>query len=119
MTDEIKNKEISPNFSVRIDIACADKKLAFTGEGDKETSELFFSVLKRLSQRMQKSEYLTELKTILITLNAENDFIDSLDKNINNRNKLLNNLDKANALSVTDKKKHKKIVIIQSLFEKK
>lgn len=60
MTDEIKNKEISPNFSVRIDIACADKKLVFTGEGDKETGELFFCVLKRLSQRMEKSQALTE-----------------------------------------------------------
>ena len=60
MTDKIKNKEISPNFSVRIDIACADKKLVFTGKGDEETGELFFSVLKRLAQRMQKSEYLVE-----------------------------------------------------------
>lgn len=59
MSDEVKVKQISPAFSVRIDIADAERKLAFTGEGDKETAELFFRTLKRLSERMENAQSFT------------------------------------------------------------
>ncbi|MBE5945312.1 MAG: AAA family ATPase [Lachnospiraceae bacterium] len=88
-------------------------KKAMEAEFDERISLLGIlldKVQSEIKDVIEESEYLTELKTILITLDTENDLIDSLDKNINHRNKLLNNLGKANALSVTDKKKHKKIV---------
>lgn len=59
MKDEVKVKQISPTFSVRIDIADTERKLAFIGEGDKQTAELFFRTLKRLSERMDNSESFT------------------------------------------------------------
>lgn len=57
MKAEIRSKEISPTFSVRIDIADTEKKLVFTCEGDKETSELFLMTLHRLSQRMENAQF--------------------------------------------------------------
>lgn len=53
---EIKDKESSPTFSVQIDITDTERKLIFIGNGDRETSELFFKTLKKLSERLEKSD---------------------------------------------------------------
>lgn len=95
-------------------------KKAMEAEFDERLSLLGIlldKVQTEIKNVVEESDYLTELKTILVTLNTENGFIDSLDKNINDRNKLLNNLDKANALSGADKKRYKKI--IRFLYESK
>ncbi len=56
---EVKKETSSPTFSARIVITDAEKKIILIGNGDKGTMELFFTVLKRLEERMQKSEIFT------------------------------------------------------------
>ncbi len=60
MQDGIELKGVSPIFSVRVDITDTEKKVTFTGEGDKETAALFFATLRRLYKRMESSEFVTE-----------------------------------------------------------
>ncbi len=60
MQKELELKKTSPTFSVRIDITNTEKEITFIGNGDKYTSELFFKVLRRLEERMERSENYTE-----------------------------------------------------------
>lgn len=59
MKDEIRSEEISPTFSVQVAITDTERKLVFASEGNKETAQLFFKTLRRLSQRMENSESFT------------------------------------------------------------
>lgn len=58
MTEKVKTikETISPTFNARVTITNAEEKLTFDFCGDNETSELFMTVLKRLSQRMKNSD---------------------------------------------------------------
>ena len=59
MKDEIRSEEISPTFSVQVAITDTERKLVFASEGNKETTQLFFKTLRRLSQRMENAESFT------------------------------------------------------------
>ncbi|MCI8352045.1 MAG: hypothetical protein HFJ58_00180 [Clostridia bacterium] len=60
MQKEIEPKKTSPTFSVRIDITAAENEITFIGNGDKYAGELFLKVLRRLEERMKRSEEYTE-----------------------------------------------------------
>lgn len=55
MQKEIEPKKTSPAFSVRVNITDAEKEITFIGNGDKYAGELFFTVLRRLEERMERT----------------------------------------------------------------
>lgn len=63
---------------------------------------------------MEMSDYLSELTPPLKTIKNADDICSMLDIQLEARNKILSNLEKANSLSLADKRKHKKIIAFLS-----
>ena len=61
LENNVVSKQTNPQtFSVRIDITDAERKLTFTGTGDEETKQMFLKTIRRLSQRIENSNFLIE-----------------------------------------------------------
>lgn len=101
--EELLSGNISEQAVENVQRAAFDERLSLLGM-------LLDQIQTEIKEAVSASDYLTELLPPLKAVKAADSVYQMLDAQIDARNKLISNLEKANALSDTDKRKHKRIL---------
>lgn len=108
--------DISENAIEKAKQASFDERLSLLGI-------LLDTMLNEMKEVVETSDYLSELMAPLKTLKTVDTqtvdgFMEMLDKQLAAREKVLDNLEKANSLSATDRKKHKRMIAFLTTVKK-
>lgn len=101
--DEILSGMVDENVIKKAEAAPFDERLSLLGM-------LIDRVMADVKENMETAAYLQEIMAPLKAVKAAEDAMEMLKTQIAAREKLLNNLSKSGALSMTDKRKHKRIL---------
>lgn len=101
--DEILRGEVPETVIKKAQEAPFDERLSLLGM-------LIDKVLSNMKDNMETAAYLQDIMAPLKAVKAAEDAMDMLDKQTAAREKILENLSKGGSLSLTDKKKHKRII---------
>ncbi|MGN0497159.1 MAG: ATP-binding protein [Lachnospiraceae bacterium] len=109
--DALLSGEITTDMIEKARKASFDERLSLMGM-------LLDKVLQEMKDIMETSAYLTELMQPLKAVKGANKVYEMLETQEQAREQIINNLEKANSLSMEDKKKHKRILMFLRMTRK-